>query len=94
VPAAAVIPALVRYRISVAFKKFVVGLSDWYGSELWFGTRYQFFVRVRAVAFGWSLRCEQDYFERLKCSMRDLCPNTGAWNNGTRFRPSFFGFVG
>ena len=35
-----------------------------------------------------------DYFERLKCSRRVFGLNTGAWNNGTRFGPSFIGFVG
>jgi hypothetical protein len=90
VPAAAVIPALLMYRIIVAIKKFVVGLSDCGGSVLTDCTRRSV---LRAFSAAMS-RCAQDYFERLKCSKRVLRLNTGAWNNGTRSRPSFIGFVG
>lgn len=90
VPAAAVIPALLIYRIIVAVKKFVVGLSDCPGWLLTEPTQGSVLRVFPAEMWG----CAQDYFERLKCSERVFGLNTGAWNNGTRFRPSFIGFVG
>ena len=89
VPAAAVIPALVMYRIIVAVKKFVVGFSTARGLPL---TRCT--LGSVCTLFGGNLELSADYFERLKCSRRVFGLNTGAWNNGTRFRPSFIGFVG
>ena len=89
VPAAAVIPALVMYRIIVAVKKFVVGFSTVLGSALTGCTLGS--VCNRLVS---NCKLVADYFERLKCSRRVFGLNTGAWNNGTRFRPSFIGFVG
>ena len=88
VPAAAVIPALVMYRIIVAVKKFVVGFHTVSGSRLTTRTRDGVYTGSP------SRRPSVDYFERLKCSRRVFGLNTGAWNNGTRFRPSFIGFVG
>ena len=88
-PAAAVIPALVMYRIIVAVKKFVVGFSTVRGSALTGRTLGS--VCIRLVS---DYKLGADYFERLKCSRRVFGLNTGAWNNGTRFRPSFIGFVG
>ena len=46
------------------------------------------------MQMGFAAHSHMDYFERLKCSRRVFGLNTGAWNNGTRFRPSFIGFVG
>jgi hypothetical protein len=89
VPAAAVIPALVMYRIIVAVKKFVVGFSTVRRSSLTGRT----FGSV-CTLLGSDPKRGADYFERLKCSRRVFGLNTGAWNNGTRFRPSFIGFVG
>ncbi len=89
VPAAAVIPALVMYRIIVAVKKFVVGFSTTRGSALTGRT-----LGSVCIQFGSNFKQSADYFERLKCSRRVFGLNTGAWNNGTRFRPSFIGFVG
>jgi hypothetical protein len=55
VPAAAVIPALVMYRIIVAVKKFVVGLSRRGGSALT-GSYSSRHLRLRSSAFGsWSV---------------------------------------
>jgi hypothetical protein len=89
VPAAAVIPALVMYRIIVAVKKFVVGFSTVWRSSLT-GCTFSSVCISLASNRKWSA----DYFERLKCSRRVFGLNTGAWNNGIRFRPSFIGFVG
>jgi len=89
VPAAAVIPALVMYRIIVAVKKFVVGFSTARGSALTGRTLDSVCIRFRS-----NSELDADYFERLKCSRRVFGLNTGAWNNGTRSRPSFIGFVG
>ena len=85
-PAAAVIPALVMYRIIVAVKKFVVGFRT--GAGVPNGA-----TRGSVCARG-ACSARTGYFERLKCSRRVCGLNTGAWNNGTRFRPSFIGFVG
>jgi hypothetical protein len=87
VPAAAVIPALIIYRIIVAVKKFVVEFHTVCGSCLTTRTRDGVSTKVACCLYG-------DYFERLKCSRRVFGLNTGAWNNGTRFRLSFIGFVG
>jgi hypothetical protein len=89
VPAAAVIPALVMYRIIVAVKKFVVGFSTAQGLCLTTHTPGSVCIVLSS-----NRKYNADYFERLKCSRRVFGLNTGAWNNGTRFRLSFIGFVG
>jgi hypothetical protein len=46
------------------------------------------------IRFRSNSELDADYFERLKCYRRVFGLYTGAWNNGTRSRPSFLGFVG
>lgn len=55
VPAAAVIPAPVMYRIIVAVKKFVVGLLNYLGSTLTGAYSWVVFYAFVCIDFGWCM---------------------------------------